>query len=91
MRKKAIIPGFNNSQKFRFILSTGDFEQDVGMYITIQQMSDQFATTNSRVAVWTAMERLASQRQLAEVRCEPLPLGLSTTVNGFQVQVSLAG
>ncbi len=89
MRTKAIIDGFRNSQKFRFIL-TAQSGEDVGMVITVKQMSDTFATRDARVAVWTALERLASQRRLAKNRGEPLPTGLVTDADSFrQVQIDL--
>lgn len=89
MRRKAIVEGFKNSQKFRFILTATNGE-DIGMVITIQQMSDQFATRDARVAVWTALSKLAMDRRLAEMRGEPVPTGLVVGAQGFrQVQVDL--
>ena len=89
MRTKSIIDGFRNSQKFRFIL-TAQSGEDVGMVITIQQMSDQFATRDARVAVWLALERLAMQRRQAKYYGETLPTGLVTDAPGFrQVQIDL--
>jgi hypothetical protein len=89
MRTKTIIDGFKNSQKFRFILLANSGEE-VGMTITIKQMSDQFATRDARVAVWTALERLAYDRGMAKVRHEPMPTGLVVGAQGFrQVQVDL--
>lgn len=89
MRTKTIIDGFKNSQKFRFILMAHSGEQ-VGMTITIRQMSDQFATTDARVSVWTALAKLAYQRGVAKVRGEPPPTGLVVGGHGFrQVQVDL--
>lgn len=89
MRTKTIIDGFKNSQKFRFIL-TPEQGEDVGMTITIKQMSDQFATRSARIAVWTALNYLAYQRRVAEVKGEPLPTGLVRDAEGFrQVQVDL--
>ena len=89
MRTKTIIEGFKNSQKFRFILMATNGEE-FGMVITIQQMSDQFATRNARVAVWTALSKLAMDRRIAEMRGEPVPTGLVTSAFGFrQVQVDL--
>jgi hypothetical protein len=89
MRTRAIIDGFKNSQKFRFIL-TAQSGEDVGMVITVKQMSDTFTTRDARVAVWTALERLAGQRRLAQNRGENLPTGLVTDAQGFrQVQVDL--
>ncbi|MEY4331964.1 MAG: hypothetical protein RLZZ196_702 [Bacteroidota bacterium] len=89
MRTRAIVDGFKNSQKFRFIL-TANSGEDVGMVITVKQMSDTFVTQDARIAVWTALERLASQRRLAQHRSETLPTGLVTDAQGFrQVQVDL--
>lgn len=91
MRTKSIIDGFKNSQKFRFIL-TAESGAEFGMVITIQQMSDQFATRDARVSVWTAMERLAFDRRMAKIRNEPLPTGLirDALCAGFkQVQIDL--
>jgi hypothetical protein len=89
MRTKTIIDGFKNSQKFRFILMA-DSGEEVGMVITIKQMSDQFATRNARTSVWTALSKLALDRRLAEVRGDTKPTGLVTNAFGFrQVQVDL--
>lgn len=91
MRTKTIIEGFKNSQKFRFIL-TADSGAEFGMVITIQQMSDQFATREARVAVWEALTRLSYDRRMAVVRGEQVPSGLVQDARnrGFrQVQVDL--
>jgi hypothetical protein len=89
MRTKTIVNGFKNSQKFRFILKANSGEE-VGMTITIQQMTDMFATRDARVAVWTALERLAHDRYMAKSRGETLPTGLVRATDGFrQVQVDL--
>ena len=89
MRTKAIIDGLKNSQKFRFIL-TAQSGEDVGMVITVWQMSDDFATRDARVAIWTALELLASQRRVARHLGETLPTGLVTDAQGFrQVQIDL--
>jgi hypothetical protein len=89
MRTKTIVEGFKNSQKFRFILTTENGEE-FGMYVTLQQMSDQFATGNARAAVWDAMLRLSYDRRIAEARREPIPSGLVRECFGYkQVQVDL--
>lgn len=91
MRTKTIIDGFKNSQKFRFILISED-GAEVGLTLTIRQMSDQFATRNARVAVWTAMERLAFDRRVAKHTGEPQPTGLVREAKNYgfrQVQVDL--
>ena len=90
MRTKQIIPGFNNSQKFRFILMATNGEE-FGMTVTVQQMSDQFATTHARVAVWSAMAKLAMDRGAAKANNKPQPTGLVDAAQGFrQVQVDLS-
>jgi hypothetical protein len=90
MRTKTIIDGFKNSQKFRFILKANSGE-DFGMTITVQQMSDQFATTDARVAVWSAMAKLAMDRGHAKANNKPQPTGLVVAAQGFrQVQVDLS-
>lgn len=89
MRTKNILEGFKNSQKFRFILTALSGEH-VGMVLTIKQMSDQFATTEARVAVWSALEKLAGHRRMAKHLKETLPIGLVTDAPGFrQVQIDL--
>jgi hypothetical protein len=89
MRTKTIIEGFKNSQKFRFIL-TAQSGEDVGMVITVKQMSDNFATRDARVAIWIALEKLSFQRRMAQHRGETLPTSLVTDAQGFrQVQVDL--
>lgn len=90
MRTKTIVEGFKNSQKFRFIL-TAQSGEDVGMVITIQQMSDCFATRDARVAVWDALLKLSNLRYRARAEGnKELPTGLVTDAQGFrQVQVDL--
>lgn len=89
MRTKQIIQGLKNSQKFRFILMSND-GSEVGMTMTVQQMSDQFATVNARVAVWSALAKLAMDRITAKSLGKPLPVGLVVGAQGFrQVQVDL--
>ena len=89
MRTKTIIDGFKNSQKFRFILEA-DSGELFGLTMTIQQMTDMFATTVARQSVWVALERLAYNRQHAMMRGDTLPTSLVTDTDGFrQVQVDL--
>jgi hypothetical protein len=89
MRTKTIVEGFKNSQKFRFIL-TAQSGEDVGMVITIQQMSDAFATSDARAAVWNALIKLSHLRYMAKKDKETQPTGLVTDARGFrQVQVDL--
>ena len=89
MRRKTIIDGFRNGQKFRVIFRNGGSEYDVGMYMTIQQMTDSMATVRARTAVWDAMSKLANMRYFARVNNEPMPVGLTHDSSGFQVQVDL--
>ncbi len=89
MRTKTLVEGFKNSQKIRFILQTTGGEE-FGMYITLQQMADQFATGNARAAVWDAMLKLAYDRRIAEATRKPVPTGLVRSCFGYkQVQVDL--
>jgi hypothetical protein len=91
MRTKTIIEGFKNSQKFRFILKANSGE-DIGLTMSIQQMSDMFATRNARVAVWDALIKLSYERRMAEHKGQPKPLGLVNDAQHFgfrQVQVDL--
>lgn len=90
MRTKTIIDGFKNSQKFRFILMANSGEE-FGMTISIQQMSDQFATSAARAAVWDALQKLAVLRSTAKRAGNQAPSGLVTGTQDFrQVQVDLA-
>ena len=89
MRTKTLVEGFKNSQKFRFILTSESGEQ-FGMYITIQEMSEKFATGNARAAVWDAMIRLSYDRRMAEATRKEIPTGLVRGCFGYkQVQVDL--
>ena len=89
MRTKTIVEGFKNSQKIRFILQSESGEE-FGMYITLKQMSDSFATGNARAAVWDAMIRLSYDRRMAEATRKPVPTGLVRSCFGYkQVQVDL--
>lgn len=88
-RSKQIISGFNNSQKFRFILLAHSGEE-MGMTITIQQLSDQFATSDARVTVWSALAKLSLDRAHAKKNNQPVPTGLVVAGQKFrQVQVDL--
>jgi hypothetical protein len=87
---KTIIPGFKNSQKFRVIFKQGGSEYDVGMYMTIKQMSESMATVNARTAVWNALERLSAIRHISKKAGQRnLETGLGCTEGKFQVQVDL--
>ena len=89
MRTKTIIDGFKNSQKFRVIFKGDGSENDIGMYLTIKQMSEQFATVNARVTCWDAMIKLSYLRYEAKRKGEPVPTGMGTTIRDKQIQVDL--
>ena len=89
MRRKTIISGFKNSQRFRVLFRNGGSEYDVGMYMTIKQMSDDMATVRARTAVWDAMDRLSHLRWMAKINQDPLPVGLTHSSSGIDVQVDL--
>jgi hypothetical protein len=89
MRTKTIIDGFKNSQKFRVIFKGDGSENDIGMYLTVKQMSEQFATANARVICWDAMLKLSYLRYEARRIGNPEPSGLVTTIREKQVQVDL--
>lgn len=91
MRQKTIIDGFRNGQRFRFILKPIE-GADVGMTITIKQMSDCFATREARIAVWDALLKLSSSRYRSRLYAVDggMPNGIVTDAKGFrQVQVDL--
>jgi hypothetical protein len=54
MREKRIIAGLNNSQRVRVIVN------GVGFYTTVKGMTEM-CFTEQRVAVWTALERIARE------------------------------
>lgn len=90
MRTKTIVDGFKNSQKLRVIWNTnGGSENAVGLYLTIQQLSDCMATACARGAVFAVIEQLASDRKKAVQNNDPVPSGLLTRVGGFDVQVDV--
>ena len=89
MRTKTIIEGFKNSQKFRVIFKGDGSENDIGMYLTIKQMTEQFATVNARATCWDAMIKLSYLRYEAKRKNETVPTGLGTTIRNKQVQVDL--
>jgi hypothetical protein len=89
MRTKTIIDGLKNSQKFRVIFKGDGSENDIGMYMTVKQMSEQFATVNARATCWDALIQLSYLRYEAKRKNELIPTGLGTTIRGKQIQVDL--
>jgi hypothetical protein len=84
MRTPAIIKGLKNSQKFRVIFKGDGSENDIGMYMTVKQMSEMFATTNARSLCYEALEMLVSERKYMKTI-----VGLGTTIRGKQIQIDL--
>jgi len=89
MRTKTVFHGLKNSQKVRVIFKGDGSENDIGMYMTISQMTEMFATVNARLLCWEAMYELVQMRFLAETGKQPVPTGLGTTIRGKQIQVDL--
>ena len=89
MRAKTIISGFKNSQKFRVIFKGDGSENDIGMYMTVKQIPEQFATVTARTVCWEAMEKLARMRQAEKQGGGLMPVGLCATIRNRQVQVDL--
>jgi len=89
MRTKTIIDGFKNSQKFRVIFKGDGSENDIGMYMTVQQMTEMFATNTARTVCWDALIKLSYLRYEAKRKNEEVPTGLGHTIRGKQVQVAL--
>ena len=89
MRTKTIIDGIKNSQKFRVIFKGDVSENDIGMYMTIKQMTEQFATVNSRTLCWEALMKLSYMRYMEKKEGGIAPVGLCATIRGKQVQVDL--
>jgi hypothetical protein len=89
MGTKTVIEGLKNSQKFRVIFKGDGSENDIGMYMTISQMTEMFATVNARLLCWNALIELSDLRDEAKRKNEPIPTGLGTTIRGKQIQVDL--
>jgi hypothetical protein len=89
MRTKTIIAGLRNNQRFRVMFKGDGSENDFGLYLTVTQMTEQFATYRHRVAAQEALEVLAEQRRKALITKDAVPQGLVTTVGNLQVQVDL--
>ena len=89
MRTKTVIDGFKNSQKFRVIFKGDGSENDIGMYMTVKQMTEQFATVNARSLAWEVLIQLSNMRQEAQKYNEPVPSGIGTTIRGKQIQLDL--
>ena len=89
MRTPTIIYGFKNSQKFRVIFKGDGSENDIGMYMTVKQMTEQFATVTARTVCWEALLKLSYMRYIAKKDNALMPVGLGVTIRGKQVQLDL--
>ena len=89
MRTKTVIEGLKNSQKFRVIFKGDGSENDIGMYMTVKQMTEQFATVNARSLAWEVLIQLSNIRQEAQKYNDPVPSGIGTTIRGKQIQLDL--
>ena len=89
MRTPTIIYGLKNSQKVRIIFKGDGSENDIGLYMTIQQLVSMFATTNARSLAWEVLIQLSNMRQEAQKYNELVPTGLGTTIRGKQIQLDL--
>ena len=89
MRTPTIIYGLKNSQKIRIIFKGDGSENEIGLYMTISQMTTMFATTLARTLVWEALLQLSFMRQEAQRYNEPVPTGLGTTIRNKQIQLDL--
>lgn len=81
MRTKTIIDGFKNSQKFRVIMNGVMLNN-----ITPKDLMDtRFGLTNQRVALWDAIQSLASMRRVEVIK----PIGLTGTWREVNIQVDM--
>jgi hypothetical protein len=89
MRTKTLFQGFKNSQKLRVIVD------GMGIYMTISEIYEKFATTPHRIAVLLTIEKLAGERETARALhgWAGVPSGLShrITVDSreFDVQIDV--
>jgi hypothetical protein len=89
MRTKTLAHGLKNSQKVRVIFKGDGSENDIGIYLTVKQMNDQFATVNARTLAWDALMELVRMRYIAPFAKEQCPTGLGITIRGKQIQIDL--
>ncbi len=89
MRTKTYIPGFKNSQKIRLMFD------GLGIYTTVSEVANVFATTGHQRAANDALVRLAHMRRMAKKDGDLIPVGLGMTSYNtnpstrIQVQVDL--
>ncbi len=73
MRTKNYIPGFKNSQKIRLMFD------GLGIYTTVSEVANVFATTGHQRAANDALVRLAHMRYMAKKDGDLIPVGLGMT------------
>jgi hypothetical protein len=89
MRTKTLINGFKNSQKIRVIID------GLGLYMTVGEIAERFATGPHRAAVWLTAEKLAGERQTARAKhgWSGVPSGIAHRINvhsrDFDVQLDV--
>ncbi len=89
MRTKTYIPGFKNSQKIRLMFD------GLGIYTTVSEVANVFATTGHQRAANDALIRLSHMRYMAKKDGDLIPCGLGMTSYNtnpstrIQVQVDL--
>jgi len=89
MRTPTIIYGLKNSQKLRVLFKGDGSENDIGLFMTVQQMVTMFATGRTRSLAWESLLELSSMRNIAKKDNEPIPIGLCTTIRGKQIQIDI--
>ena len=89
MRTKTYIPGFRNSQKIRLMFD------GFGIYTTVSEVANVFATTGHQRAANDALIRLSHMRYMAKKDGDLIPTGLGMTSYNtnpstrMQVQIDL--
>jgi hypothetical protein len=89
MRTKTLIYGFKNSQKIRVIID------GLGIYMTVGDIAERFATAPHRAAVWLTAEKLAGERLAAKAKhgWSGVPSGIGHRINvhscDFDVQIDV--
>jgi hypothetical protein len=83
MRKKQVVRGFNNSQKMRVMID------GLGLYMTMGDIDNAFATSSHRLAVLDCANALARIRS-GDGAADQAACGLAGTFNGKQVQLDLS-
>lgn len=82
MRTKQVVVGFKNSQKIRVIID------GVGIYMTVAETDNKFATTTHRLAVSRAINQLASTRAIDKARDRTLTTGFGSRFRIYDAQAN---